>query len=69
MLDQALTADFGQSEGMTSLLAEKGVTLARNAIDFFVSGLRNQSLDLIIVSVLLVGAGTVWYNWHRIRRS
>ena len=69
MIDQAITMDFGQSEGMTSLLAEKGIALARNAIDFFVSGLRNQSLGLIIASVLLVGAGTVWYNWHRIRRT
>ena len=69
MIDQALAMEFSQAEGMTSLIAEKGNILAHNAIDSFVSGLRNQSLGLIIASVVLVGAGVVWHNWDRIRRD
>ena len=69
MIDQAISMEFGQTEGMSSLIAEKGNILAHNAIDSFVSGLRNQSLGLIIASVVLVGAGVVWHNWDRIRRD
>jgi len=69
MMDQAITTEFGQSEGITSLLTEKGTELAQNAVDFFVSGLRNQSLGLIIASVVLIGVGVVWHNWDKIRRT
>ena len=69
MIDQALAMEFSQAEGMTSLIAEKGNILAHNAIDSFVNGLRNQSLGLIIASVVLIGAGVVWHNWDKIRRA
>ncbi|MGB2815364.1 MAG: hypothetical protein WBC75_09810, partial [Dehalococcoidales bacterium] len=69
MIDQALAMEFGQTEGMTLLIAEKGNILAHNAIDSFISGLRNQSLGLIIASVVLIGAGVVWHNWDKIRRA
>ncbi len=69
MIDQALAMEFGQAEGITLLIAEKGNILAHNAIDSFVSGLRNQSLGLIIASVVLIGTGVVWHNWDRIRRA
>ena len=68
MIDQALSMEFGQPEGITLLIAEKGNLLAHNAVDSFVSGLRNQSLGLIIASVVLIGAGVVWHNWDKIRR-
>nr|MBC8477848.1 hypothetical protein [Dehalococcoidia bacterium] len=51
------------------LIVEKGNILAHNAIDSFVGGLRNQSLGLIIASVVLIGAGVVWHNWDKIRRT
>lgn len=69
VIDRTLMMEFGQAEGLTSLVAEKGITVAHNAIDSFVSGLRNQSLGLIIASVLLIGAGVVWHNWDKIRRK
>jgi len=69
MIDQALSMEFGQAEGITLLIAEKGNILAHNAVDSFVSGLRNQSLGMIIAAVVLIGAGVVWHNWDRIRRT
>ncbi|NQT04373.1 MAG: hypothetical protein HQ577_00025 [Dehalococcoidia bacterium] len=69
MIDQALSMEFGQPEGITLLIVEKGNILAHNAIDSFVGGLRNQSLGLIIASVVLIGVGAVWHNWDRIRRA
>jgi len=68
VIDQALPTELGQAEGITLLIAEKGNILAQNAIDSFVSGLRNQSLGLIIASVVLIGGMVVWHNWDRIRR-
>ncbi|MFH1926396.1 MAG: hypothetical protein ABIK32_07910 [Chloroflexota bacterium] len=68
VIDQTLM-EVSQVEGITPSIAEKGVTLAQNAIDSFVSGLRNQSLGILIASVLLIGAGVVWYNWDKIRRK
>jgi hypothetical protein len=67
-IDQALSMEFGPAEGMALLIAEKGNTLAHNVIDSFVSGLRSQSLGLIIAAVVLIGGGVVWHNWDRIRR-
>ena len=66
-IDRMLGMEFNQTD-ITSLIAEKGITLAHNAIEVFISGLRNQSLIIIIVSVVLVGVGVVWHNWVRIRR-
>ena len=68
VIDQALM-ELGQVEGITPSIAEKGAILAHNAIDSFVSGLRNQSLGILIASMLLIGAGVVWYNWDKIRRA
>ena len=69
MIDQTLTMEFGQSEGITSLLAEKGVAICHSAIDAFVGGLKNQALAVIIASVVLIGVGVVWHNWDKIRRT
>jgi hypothetical protein len=69
IIDRALLMEAGQAEGVTLLIAEKGSMMAHNAIDSFVSGLRNQSLGLIIASVVLIGGGVVWHNWDRIRRT
>ena len=69
IINQALAMEFGQAEGISSLVAEKGVALAHNAINTFIGGLKNQSLGLIIASVLLIGAGAVWHNWDKIRRT
>ncbi len=68
VIDQTLM-ELSQVEGITPSIAEKGAILAHNAIDSFVSGLRNQSLGILIASVLLIGAGVVWYNWDKIRRK
>lgn len=67
VIDRTLAMEFNQTD-VTSLIAGKGITLAHNAIETFISGLRNQSLVLIIVSLVLVGTGVVWSNWVRIRR-
>lgn len=69
LIDQTLTMEFGQSEGITSLLAEKGVAIGHSAIDAFVGGLKNQALAVIIASVVLIGVGVVWHNWDKIRRT
>lgn len=66
-IDRMLGMEFNQTD-ITSLIAEKGIILAHNAIETFISGLRNQSLVIIIVLVVLVGTGVVWSNWDRIRR-
>jgi len=68
VIDQTLAMEFNQTKDITSLITGKGITLAHDAIETFISGLRNQSLVIIIVSVVLVGAGVVWYNWDKIRR-
>ncbi len=67
-IDQTLM-ELSQVEGITPSIAEQGAILAQNAIDSFVSGLRNQSLGIVIASVLLIGAGVVWHNWGKIRRK
>jgi len=69
VIDRTVTAGFGQTEGITSLMAQKGVIVAQNAIDSFISGLRNQAIAIIIASVVLIGAGVVLHNWDKIRRS
>jgi hypothetical protein len=69
VIDQTLTTGFGQTDGVASLVAQKGVDLAQNAINTFISGLRNQAIAIIIASVVLVGVGVVLYNWDKIRRS
>ncbi len=68
VIDRTLAMELNQTD-ITSLIAEKGMTLAHNAIETFISGLRNQSLVILIVSVVLVGVGVVWYNWDKIRRT
>ena len=68
VIDQTLM-ELSQVEGITPSIAEKGAVLAHNAIDSFVSGLRNQSLGILIAAVLLIGAGVVWHNWDKIRRK
>ena len=67
VIDRTLAMESNQT-GITSLIAERGITLAHNAIETFISGLRNQSLVIIFVSVVLIGTGVVWSNWGRIRR-
>lgn len=69
VINQALTMEFGQSGGMSSLLAEKGADLAQNAIDTFIRGLRNQAIAITIASVVLLGVGVVLHNWEKIRRT
>jgi len=69
MIDQSLTTGFGQTEGITTLMAQKGVAMGQNAIDSFISGLRNQAIAIIIASVVLVGVGVVLHNWDKIRRT
>lgn len=69
VIDQTLTTGFGQTDGVASLMAQKGVDLAQNAIVTFISGLRNQAIAIIIASVVLVGVGVVLHNWEKIRRS
>ncbi len=69
VIDRTVTEGFGQTEGITSLMAQKGVAVAQNAIDSFISGLKNQAIAIIITSVVLIGAGVVLHNWDRIRRS
>ncbi len=68
VIDQTLM-ELSQVEDITPSIAEKGAVLAHNAIDSFVSGLRNQSLGILIAAVLLIGAGVVWHNWDKIRRK
>jgi hypothetical protein len=68
VIDQMLMG-LNQIEGITPSIMEKGAILAQNAIDSFVSGLRNQSLGILIASVLMIGAGVVWHNWDKIRRK
>jgi len=67
VIDRTLATGFSQTEGLTSLMAEKGVTLMQNAIDGFISGLRNQAIAIIIASAVLIGVGVVLHNWEKIR--
>jgi len=69
VIDQTLAMEFNQTEGITSLMAQKGTILAQNAVDSFISGLRNQAIAIIIASVVLIGAGVVLHNWDKIRRT
>ncbi len=68
VIGQALSMELSKAEGMTLLIAEKANVVAHNVIDSFISGLRNQSLGLIIAAVVLIGGGVVWHNWDRIHR-
>jgi hypothetical protein len=65
-IDQILL-DLKQIEGIIPSIAEKGSVLVQNAIDSFIGGLRNQSLGILIASVLIIGAGIVLHNWDKIR--
>ncbi|TET49602.1 MAG: hypothetical protein E3J57_00255, partial [Dehalococcoidia bacterium] len=67
VIDQTLAMEFNQTEGITSLMAQKGTILAQNAVDSFISGLRNQAIAIIIASVVLIGVGVVLHNWDKIR--
>ena len=69
VIDQALAMEFNQTEGITSLMAQKGTILAHNAVDSFISGLRNQAIAIIIASVVLIGVGVVLHNWDKIRSA
>ena len=69
VIDQTLAMEFNQTEGITSLMAQKGTILAQNAVDSFISGLRNQAIAIIIASVVLIGVGVVLHNWDKIRRT
>jgi hypothetical protein len=68
VIDRTVTTGFGQTEGITSLMAQKGITVAQNTIDSFISGLKNQAIAITIASVVLIGVGVVLHNWERIRR-
>ncbi|HEY82453.1 MAG TPA: hypothetical protein G4O01_04085 [Dehalococcoidia bacterium] len=68
-IDEALMSAVGQVSGFQALAAEKGVSLAQNAIDSFIGGLRGQALGLLIVSGVLIGVGVVWHFWGRIRQT
>ncbi len=69
VIDQTLAMGFNQTEGIMSLMAQKGIILAHNAVDSFISGLRNQAIAIIIASVVLIGVGVVLHNWDKIRRT
>ena len=69
VIDQTLAREFNQTEGITSLMAQKGTILAQNAVDSFISGLRNQAIAIIIASVVLIGVGVVLHNWDKIRNA
>ncbi len=69
VIDQTLAMEFNQTEGITSLMAQKGTILAQNAVDSFISGLRNQAIAIIIASVVLIGVGVVLHNWDKIRSA
>lgn len=60
-IDDALMQAVGQAEGFQALVADKGVTIAQNAIDSFVGGIKGQALGLLIVSLVLIVSGGVWY--------
>jgi len=69
VIDQTLAMEFNQTEGITSLMAQKGTILAHNAVDSFISGLRNQAIAIIIASVVLIGVGVVLHNWDKIHSA
>lgn len=60
-----------QGSGVEALLSAKGATMAQNAIDAFIGGLRRQAIILLITSALLLMAGIVWYleDMRRGRRT
>jgi len=66
-IDRTVTTEFGQTEGIASLVAQKGVAVVQNAIGSFISGLKNQAIAIAIASVVLIGVGVVLHNWDRIR--
>jgi len=68
-IDEALMSAVGQASGFQALAAEKGVSLAQNALDSFIGGLRGQALGLMIVSGVLIGVGVVWRFRGRIRQT
>jgi hypothetical protein len=60
-IHSSLRAEFGEgTTALDSLLSNKGVTTAENAINFFVSGLKDQSLILLISSLAILAGGVVW---------
>jgi hypothetical protein len=68
-IDDALTGAVSQAEGFQALLADKGVTMAQNAIDSFVGGLKSQALSLLAVALALIALGSAWHIWAGKRRA
>ncbi|MFC1915590.1 hypothetical protein ACFLW4_02730 [Chloroflexota bacterium] len=68
-IDEALMQAFGQTEGFQALMADKGVTIAQNAIHSFVGGIKGQALGLLIMSLVLIALGTAWHVWGKRRRA
>jgi len=65
-IDRTLATGFSQAGGIASLMAEKGVTLAQNAIASFINGLRNQAIAIIIASVVLIGVGVFLHHREKV---
>jgi len=66
-IDSALMQVVGQAEGFQALVVDKGITIAQNAVDSFIGGLKLQALVLLIASVVLIVLVSVWHIWVRKR--
>lgn len=59
--DQLVQQVSGSSSALETLLSNKGVSMAENAISSFVSGIKKEALTLLFTSLIILGCGIVWY--------
>jgi len=60
-IDKQLTQMVNDSHGAAAVLNEKVASLAENAINAFVSGIRRQAIILLFSSLVLTVIGIVWH--------
>lgn len=59
--DQLVQQFSGGSSALETLLNNKAVSVAENAIDSFMSGIQKQALTLLFTSLVVLCFGIVWY--------
>ncbi len=68
-IDGALVQLTAQPDGIQALVADKGATLAQNAVDSFIGGIRVQAFIILGVSLALVVVGSLWHFWFGKNRA
>lgn len=54
-----------QPDVLQALVAGKAVTIAQNAIDSFIGGVRTQTIIWLVVGLVLIGGGCLWHYRKR----